>query len=324
MKQKTLQGGIGAELYTLAMLTKRNFKLFLKDKISVFFSLLAPLIILVLYVLFLGDIQVLSVKGYIPEGVVVDDKAIKAFVDSWMLAGVLSVACVTVSLSANTIMIQDKARGVIDDVLASPVKRITITLSYFLYNFLVTVAIVLVVCGVCFIYLAASGGWYLSAGDVFGILGMVVYSSLSATLITVLVCGFIKSESALAGIIGIVSAVIGFLIGAYMPMSIMPKAAQYISAIFPASHSAGIFRNLFMTGALENLSLSLPPQAIEALYTAFTLETNFFGVQIGTDIMAIYIAAAVVVCLVVNALLTTRKTSLFLSAQRKTRSAKSK
>ena len=38
-------------------LTVRNLKLFLKDKMQVFFSLLAPLIVLFLYVAFLGDVQ---------------------------------------------------------------------------------------------------------------------------------------------------------------------------------------------------------------------------------------------------------------------------
>ena len=43
--------------YALWLLTRRNLKIFLKDKAIVFFSLLAPLIVLVLYVLFLGRIQ---------------------------------------------------------------------------------------------------------------------------------------------------------------------------------------------------------------------------------------------------------------------------
>ena len=43
--------------YALWLLTRRNLKIFLKDKANVFFSLLAPLIVLALYVLFLGRLQ---------------------------------------------------------------------------------------------------------------------------------------------------------------------------------------------------------------------------------------------------------------------------
>lgn len=41
----------------LLCMTARNLKIFLKDKANIFFSLLAPLIVLALYVLFLGRVQ---------------------------------------------------------------------------------------------------------------------------------------------------------------------------------------------------------------------------------------------------------------------------
>ena len=42
----------------LLCMVSRNLKIFLKDKANIFFSLLCPLIVLALYVLFLGKIQV--------------------------------------------------------------------------------------------------------------------------------------------------------------------------------------------------------------------------------------------------------------------------
>ena len=48
------------DLRAMLLMTRRGLKIFLKDRASVFFSLLAPLIILLLYVLFLGDVQILS------------------------------------------------------------------------------------------------------------------------------------------------------------------------------------------------------------------------------------------------------------------------
>ena len=59
----------------LGMLIKRSLNIFLKDKMSVFFSLLAPLIVLAVYVLFLADIQVDAVKSNF-ENVPIDDKLI--------------------------------------------------------------------------------------------------------------------------------------------------------------------------------------------------------------------------------------------------------
>ena len=77
---------------------KRNILLFFRDKATVFFSLLSPLIVLMLYVFFLGDLQVMTVKSYFPEGVQVDEKLISAFVDSWLIAGIMCVSSLTVAL----------------------------------------------------------------------------------------------------------------------------------------------------------------------------------------------------------------------------------
>ena len=141
---------------TLSKLVERSLKIFLKDKVGVFFSLLAPLIVLVLYVLFLGDIQMDGIKSAF-EGAPIDEKLLRNFVDSWMLAGVVSVACITVSFSAQGIMIQDKEKGVLSDMLASPVSRGLIETGYLISNFVVTLCIRLIVLAVAFIYLAITG-----------------------------------------------------------------------------------------------------------------------------------------------------------------------
>lgn len=295
------------DFYTLYQLTLRNLKIFLKDKASVFFSLMAPLIILLLYVLFLGDVQVNNIAAYIPEGVSVSKKALKAFVDSWMLSGVLSIACISVSLSANSVMVQDKTRGILRDGMASPVKQSVITAGYFCYNFIVTVIICTFVFFVCLIYLAAGREWFLSAADVFGIFGVILLSAVSSTLITVLICGFFKTEAQHGGFVGIMSALLGFLIGAYMPMSIMPKAAQYISAIIPGSHSAGLFKYFMMTGPLNNLGENLPVEVTNNMAYAFTMKINMFGTNVGPDIMCVYLAASVILFGAINLIVNLKK-----------------
>lgn len=115
--------------YALFSLTKRGIKLFLKDRAGVFFSLLAPLIVLLLYVLFLADVQLQSLRSYLVD-LPVSDELAGAFVDGWMLAGAVSVACITVPFSAQSIMIKDKETGSLADMLVSPVSRRIIQLSY--------------------------------------------------------------------------------------------------------------------------------------------------------------------------------------------------
>lgn len=269
-------------------LSARSVRIFLKDKAGVFFSLLAPLIVFALFVLFLGDMQIDQAKSML-AGAEYDEKALNAFVNCWMIAGVASVACVTVSFSAQNIMISDRQNGNFSDIAVTPVSRAAISIAYFISNYLITFTILVCVLAVSFVYIATTG-WYLSAADFFAVLGMTVLSVLNASLISTLVCSFIGSVNAHGAITGIMSAVIGFLMGAYMPISVFPKAMQYIVLFVPPTYSAGIFRNIFMRGALEKLSESVP-MARDALGDAFSLRVNFFGNDIGANVMSVIFAA---------------------------------
>lgn len=276
----------------MGSLSARSVRIFLKDKVGVFFSLLAPLIVFVLFVLFLGDLQADQAKA-IFQGAEYDEKALESFVNCWMIAGVVSVACVTVSFSAQSIMIADKQNGNLTDIAVTPVSRTVISVAYFMSNCLITLTILLCVLVVSFVYIAVTG-WYLSVADVFAVLGMTALSVLNASLISTLICLFISSVNAHGAITGIMSAVIGFLMGAYMPINIFPNAVQYIVLFVPPTYSAGIFRNIFMRGALERLTEDLP-YAKDALGDAFSLRIDFFGHEIGADIMLAIFAATIVI-----------------------------
>ncbi len=273
---------------TLANLIRRSLKIFLKDKVGVFFSLLAPLIVLGLYVLFLGDIQMDSIKSAF-DGAPIEEKLLKNFVDTWMLAGVCSVACITVSFSVHGIMIQDKEKGVLNDMLASPVQRGLIDAGYLLSNFVVTLCICLIVLAVALVYVAISG-WTLSFVDVLLLIALTVMSVLSASVLSTLICSALRTSSQHSAFVGIMSAVIGFLVGAYMPLSVFPKAVQYITLFVPGTYSASLYRNLFMRGALENIEEVLPGVG-DNLKEAFSMQLNFFGKTIEADIQAIVFAA---------------------------------
>lgn len=287
------------DLMTMMNLVRRNTKKFLKDKAAVFFSLLSPLIVLVLYVLFLGDMQLRGLKEVF-DGSGVPDGNIKAIVDSWMLAGVMSVACITVAFSAFNMMIRDREDGILSDVLASPVKRWVINGSYFVYNCFVAFFICLIVLLIAFIYLAING-WYLSVSDVFALLGTLIISIISSSLVSAFICSFLKTGNAHGAFVGILSAAIGFLCGAFMPLSMFPKAVQYIVLFIPGTYSAGMFRNLFMSGALNEIG-TLAPQAVEFIRTEYSMELDFFGSKIGIGTMAGILAVTIILFAALNVL----------------------
>ena len=285
-------------MYMLMQQTRRNLKIFLKDKANIFFALLSPLIVLALYVLFLGRTQTDSMMEALTQmglASAASEKAVQAFCDSWMLVGCLSCACVTVPMCACGSIIQDKKRGIAADLLASPIPKWMPSAAYFLSVLAAGLAIAGAVLVIGFVWLAASGSWYLSFIDVLGCIGVLILSVLSSSTLLILVVSFLRSEGAFTGLNVIVGTVIGFFIGAYMPITFFPKGIQYFTLFIPGSYSAGLFRNFGMGGALDNISSNVSREFADALAKDFSFTFDFFGTEIQPIAMALILAATVVV-----------------------------
>ncbi len=291
--------------YTLFMLVKRNIGVYLKDKMSVFFSLLSPLIVFGLYVLFIGKLQVDAMVAELAEfGITGLDAEIQAIADTWMSTGVLAVACISVALCASGSIITDKRRGITNDIAAAPIPKWLPTASYFISTAIVTFFICIIVLFVCFIYLAATDAFFMSAAEAFAAIGVTALSVLSSTMVVILITNLIKTEGAFSGANVIIGTVIGFLIGAYMPVSTYPDAIQKITLFVPGSYSAGLFRQIMMDGVLDNLGASLPPQiadgVVENVADNFSVSLDMFGVRAEAPEMAAILASTVVLFFLIN------------------------
>lgn len=93
-------------------LTKRNTKMFFKDKGMFFSSLVSPLILLILYATFLSDIYKDSFNAsLLRAGVELPKKIIDGTVGAQLFSSLLAVSCVTVAFCSNLLMVQDIASG---------------------------------------------------------------------------------------------------------------------------------------------------------------------------------------------------------------------
>lgn len=275
----------------LLCMTARNLKIFLKDKANIFFSLLAPLIVLALYVLFLGRVQADGInESLAAAGVTGAEQSVQAFCDAWMLVGTLASSCITVPLCACGLIVQDKKRGIVKDFAASAVSGWVAPLSYFFS----VIAAGLVLCFAVFLlglgWLALSGSWYLTVADIFGAIGVLILSVVCSSALCVFIAGFLRSEGAFMGLNVIFGTVVGFLIGAYMPVSMFPAGIRYFTALIPGSYSAGLFRNLLMGGALDSLAEIAPAEAVDSLAEQFSFHIDFFGREVVPSAMALVLA----------------------------------
>ncbi len=294
---------------------------------TVFFSVLAPIIVLLIYILFLGDSQADSImaliesKGY--AGMVTDSE-VRAIVNNWMISGVMGVSCITVTINANMVMVRDRMNGNVNDIISSPVKHWVLYLSYIISCFIVTFCICMIVLLLSICYLAGTGGLMMSFVDFLLILCVSILSILSSSFFIVLICGFIKSTSTMAALNGIISAAIGFIIGAYLPFGMLPKYMEYIACFIPGSYSAGLFRNYFMGGVINHLGEKIPADVVNSLLGQYSVNLEFFGYKVSTGFMFF---AIIISILVFGALIlifySNKKTNFFLMS-RKRKNKKSK
>ena len=86
-----------------------------------------------------------------------------------------------------------------------------------------------------------------------------------------------------------------------MPISMFPKAIQYFVLIIPGTYSAGIFKTLFMSGALDELVNEVGYEQLkDGLIKDFSIELDFFGKDIGAGVMLGILTAFTALFLIVT------------------------
>ena len=262
---------------TLYALIQRNIKLFFKDKGMVIPSLITPIILLVLYATFLGNVYKDSFYMGLPEGVRVPNKLANGFVGGQLFSSLLAVSCVTVSFGANLLMVQDKVTGAIKDFTVTPVKKSTIALAYYIASFFSSMLICLVAIVACCIYLAFTG-WYLSFLDIVWILFDGVLLVGFGTALSSIIHHFLSTQGQMSAVCTIVSAGYGFICGAYMPLSQFSTGLYNAVCFLPGTYATSLIRNHALSGVLEEMTaIGVPPQAVEGLKDAVDCNLYFFG-----------------------------------------------
>lgn len=188
----------------LGNLIRRNSKLFFKDKAMFFTSLITPIILLILYTTFLGNVYKQSFLSAIPTGFELPEKLINAVVAGQLVSSLLAVCCVTVSFCSNMLMVQDKVSGARADLTVTPVKKSTLAVSYYISTLISTLAICVAASVICFIYLT-NIGWYLSFKETVLFLLDVILLVMFGTALSSIINFFLNSQGQISAVGTIVS-----------------------------------------------------------------------------------------------------------------------
>lgn len=261
----------------LGNLIRRNCRLFFRDKGMFFSSLITPIILLVLYVTFLGNVYRDSFTGALPESFVIEDALLNATVGGQLISSLLAVCCVTVAFCSNLLMVQDRVSGARRDLAVSPVRPSTIAVAYFCASALATLLISLTALAVCLLYLALTG-WLLRAGDVLFMLLDAALLTLFGVALSSCVNFPLRTQGQGSAVGTIVSAGYGFLCGAYMPISNFSSGLQKVLSFLPGTYGTSLLRNHALAGAYREMArVGFPADVIEAIRDSIDCNLYFFG-----------------------------------------------
>ena len=279
----------------MLILTKRNSKLYFKDKGMFFSSLITPMILLVLYATFLAKVYRESFTAGLPAGLSISDNIIDGLVGGQLISSLLAVSCVTVAFCANMVMVQDKVTGAARDLTIAPVKRSVMSLSYYLSALGTTLLVCLSAMGVGLIYLA-SVGWYLTAADVLHIVGDVVLLVLFGTALSSLINFFLTTQGQISAVGTIISSAYGFICGAYMPIASFSKGLRRVLTWLPGTYGTVLLRRHTMRGAFAALKdTGAPAPYVKALRDSVDYNLYFYGKAVSPGTMIAVLGGAAVV-----------------------------
>lgn len=253
----------------VAGLVSRNLRLFFRDPLNVFFSLLGALIVFLLYTLFLSNVQTASITQSSPEA---DVELVRGFVDSWMFAGIVALSTMTTPLGALSSFVDDAATGRFRDFLVSPIRRSQLVLGYLLSAVAIGVLLTLAVLVVALVYLWALSGVALGVPEVLRSILWVVLSTLGFASLWAFIISFIRTNGAFAALSTIVGTVVGFVAGAYIAVGLFPEAVRSTISALPFAQSAMLLRQEFTAGPLDELVGGHGPAIAEL--------QEFFGVRL--------------------------------------------
>lgn len=294
----------------LGAMIKRNIKMFFKDKGLLFTSLITPIILLVLYATFLGNVYRDSFEQIISAlapNLNIPKELVEGCVGGQLFSSLLAVCTVTVTFCSNMLMVQDKVNGSISDLTITPVKGSTLALGYYVATAITTLIICFAATAICLIYIACIG-WYLTLTDILLIVLDVFILVMFGTALSSIINYFLSSQGQISAVGSIVSSGYGFICGAYMPISQFSKGLQNFVSFLPGTYGTSLLRNHSLRGVFaEMVDLGIPETAIDEMKNSIDCNIYFFENKVELSSMYIYLGATVLVLVLIYVLMNIKK-----------------
>ena len=283
----------------IRLLVNRHLRIYFSSWTNLFFTLFSNFISIAVYLLFLFDNSVNSIKQYVPVEQL-DNVSILMLL--FLISGQIMVMVISASL-ANTDLIIKDTQYTGSDMSVWPISKTKIMLSYLIQTAIITIgfSLITLMAGLSYVYF--SYDYYLSITIVTQVVGIIIISSIFSSLMAVLFTSMMKNLRSYGSFSTIINTLSGFLLGIYVPLGILPNFVQKIVLMNPYFNYMYLFRNIMMKDIVEVTFEKIPVEVKNNVLEVYGLlidaENQIFSMNDLPIVMGISFVLILIVTLLV-------------------------
>ena len=281
-------------------LISRNRKVYTRDRLAFFMSFLSVIILILVYQVFLGQIQIDAVKEALGSDTASSD-TIK-MVNYWLISGLTTIISMTSTLGAFGVMVSDKEKKLSEDFKVSPISNFKVELSYAIFAILFGIILTMFSCVFAIgIFNGFASLLDYSAKDYLTIFGIISLSTVLSASIILPILTFIQTSSAFTTLSTIVGTFIGFISGVYLSIGSVGETLQQVMTWFPMTQVNALLKQVLMKDSIAQVFDNAPSSVVNEYKESYGVVLQNAGeVHLSNQFMLVYISLIIVALLTLH------------------------
>lgn len=281
-------------------LISRNRKVYTRDRLAFFMSFLSVIILILVYQVFLGQLQIDAIKEALGSDTASSD-TIK-MVNYWLISGLTTIISMTSTLGAFGVMISDKEKKLSEDFKVSPISNFKVELSYAIFAILFGMILTMFSCVFAIgIFNGLSSLLDYSVMDYLKIFGIVSLSTVLSAAIVLPILAFIRTSSAFTTLSTIVGTFIGFISGVYLSIGSVGETLQQVMTWFPMTQVNALLKQVLMKDSIAQVFDNAPSSVVNEYKESYgVVLQNASGDHLSNQFMLVYISMIIVALLTLH------------------------
>ena len=275
-------------------LISRNRKVYTRDRLAFLMSFLSVIILILVYQVFLGQIQIDAIKEALGSDTASSD-TIK-MVNYWLISGLTTIISMTSTLGAFGVMVSDKEKKLSEDFKVSPISNFKVELSYAIFAILFGIILTMFSCVFAIgIFNGFASLLDYSAKDYLTIFGIISLSTVLSASIILPILTFIQTSSAFTTLSTIVGTFIGFISGVYLSIGSVGETLQQVMTWFPMTQVNALLKQVLMKNSIAQVFNDAPSSVINEYKESYgVILQNASGNHLSNQFMLVYISIIIV------------------------------